>query len=185
MQRALSVPALDPLTGLLDRRGFLGEAGRRLQLAERRDGSLALLYIDLDRFKQINDRFGHAAGDAVLHAFARISLNGVRDDDVVARIGGEEFVILLDDTPIEGAKRVAERIRTEFRGAVVDGLPDDFAVTMSIGIASSVHGENLEAFMARADAALYEAKAAGRDCVRLHQEPASHTAPGTPRARRE
>ncbi len=185
VQRALSVPALDPLTGLLDRRGFLGEAGRRLQLAERRDGSLALLYIDLDRFKQINDRFGHAAGDAVLHAFARISLNGVRDDDVVARIGGEEFVILLDDTPIEGAKRVAERIRTEFRGAVVDGLPDDFAVTMSIGIASSVHGENLEAFMARADAALYEAKAAGRDCVRLHQEPASHTAPGTPRARRE
>ena len=167
VQRALSVPALDPLTGLLDRRGFLSEAGRRLQMAERRDESLALLYIDLDRFKQINDGFGHATGDAVLDAFARIALAGVRDDDVVARIGGEEFVILLDDTPIEGAQRVAERIRTEFRGVAVDGLPDDFAVTASVGIAASVKGENLEAFMARADAALYDAKAAGRDCVRV------------------
>ncbi|MXY56930.1 MAG: glycerol kinase GlpK [Gammaproteobacteria bacterium] len=174
VQRALSVPALDPLTGLLDRRGFMSEAGRRLQLADRRDGPLALLYIDLDRFKQINDGFGHAVGDAVLHAFARVALEGVRDDDVVARIGGEEFVILLDATPLEGAKRVAERIRTEFRRVAVDGLPDDFAVTLSVGIAASVHGENLEAFMARADAALYEAKAAGRDCVRVHQEPASH-----------
>ncbi len=167
VQRTLSVPARDPLTGLLDRRGFMGEARRRLQFADRRDGSLALLYIDLDRFKQINDGFGHAVGDAVLHAFARVALAGVRDDDVVARIGGEEFVILLDDTPIEGAKRVAERIRTEFRGIAVAGLPDDFAVTLSVGIAASVHGENLDAFMARADAALYEAKAAGRDRVRV------------------
>ena len=173
VQRVLSVPARDPLTGLLDRRGFMSEAGRRMQLADRRDGSLALLYIDLDRFKQINDGFGHATGDAVLHAFARVALAGVRDDDVVARIGGEEFVILLDDTPVEGAKRVAERIRTEFRGVAVDGLPDDFAVTLSVGIAASVHGQSLDAFMARADAALYEAKAAGRDCVRVHQEPAS------------
>ncbi|MCY4057768.1 MAG: GGDEF domain-containing protein, partial [Gammaproteobacteria bacterium] len=70
MQRTLSVPARDPLTGLLDRRGFMGEAERRLQLAERRNASLALLYVDLDRFKQINDGFGHAVGDAVLHAFA-------------------------------------------------------------------------------------------------------------------
>ena len=173
VQRTLSVPARDPLTGLLDRRGFMGEAERRLQLAERRNASLALLYIDLDRFKQINDGFGHAVGDAVLHAFARVALMGVRDDDVVARIGGEEFVILLDDTSLEGAKRVAERIRTEFRGVAVDGLPDHFAVTLSVGIADSAPGEELATFMARADAALYEAKAAGRDCVRLHQNPAS------------
>ena len=173
VQRTLSVPARDPLTGLLDRRGFMGEAERRLQLAERRDASLALLYVDLDRFKQINDGFGHAVGDAVLHAFARVALLGVRDDDVVARIGGEEFVILLDDTSLDGAKRVAERIRTEFRGAAVDGLPDDFAVTLSVGIADSAHGEELAAFMARADAALYEAKAAGRDCVRLRRNPAT------------
>lgn len=169
VQRTLSVPARDPLTGLLDRRGFMEEAGRRLQLADRRGESLALLYIDLDRFKQINDGFGHAVGDAVLHAFARVALVGVRDDDVVARIGGEEFVILLDDTPLEGAKRVAERIQTEFRGMAVDGLPDDFGVTLSVGIAASVRGDELEAFMARADAALYEAKAAGRDRVRLYQ----------------
>ena len=173
VQRTLSVPARDPLTGLLDRRGFMGEAERRLQLADRRNASLALLYIDLDRFKQINDGFGHAVGDAVLHAFARVALMGVRDDDVVARIGGEEFVILLDDTSLEGAKRVAERIRTEFRGVAVDGLPDDFEVTLSVGIADSAHGEELATFMARADAALYEAKAAGRDCVRLHQNQAS------------
>ena len=173
VQRALSVPARDPLTGLLDRRGFMGEAERRLQLAERRDTSLALLFVDLDRFKQINDGFGHAIGDAVLYAFAQVALMGVRDDDVVARIGGEEFVILLDDTSLDGAKRVAERIRTGFRRAAVDGLPADFAVTLSVGIAASVHGENLETFMARADAALYEAKAAGRDSVRLHREAAA------------
>ena len=167
VQRALSVPALDPLTGLLDRRGFMGEADRRLKLAERRAGSLALLYIDLDRFKQINDGHGHAVGDAVLHAFAKVALRGVRDDDVVARIGGEEFVVLLDDTSLSGAKRVAERIRTGLRRVTVDGLPDDFAVTVSVGIAGSAPGETLEAFMARADAALYAAKAAGRDCVRL------------------
>ena len=167
VQRALSVPARDPLTGLLDRRGFMGEARRRLQLADRRDASLALLYIDLDRFKQINDRFGHAAGDAVLHAFARVALAGARDDDVVARIGGEEFIMLLDDTPLASAKRVAERIRTEFRSVAVDGLPLDFAVTLSVGIAGSVRGEDLDEFMARADAALYAAKAAGRDCVRV------------------
>lgn len=173
VQRTLSVPARDPLTGLLDRRGFMSEAGRRLQQAERRDGSLALLYIDLDRFKQINDGFGHAVGDAVLHAFARVALSGVRDDDVVARIGGEEFVVLLDDTSLDGAKRVAERVRTEFRKVTVDGLLGDFAVTLSVGIAGSKHGEKLEAFMARADAALYEAKAAGRDCVRLDRAPVS------------
>ena len=169
VQRTLSVPARDPLTGLLDRRGFMGEAERRLKLAERRAGSLALLYIDLDRFKQINDGHGHAVGDAVLHAFAKVALRGVRDDDVVARIGGEEFVVLLDDTSLSGAKRVAERIRTGLRRVTVDGLPDDFAVTVSVGIAGSAPGETLEAFMARADAALYAAKAAGRDCVRLDE----------------
>ena len=167
VQRALSVPARDPLTGLLDRRGFMGEAERRLRLAERRDASLALLYIDLDRFKQINDGFGHAIGDAVLYAFAQVALMGVRDEDVVARIGGEEFVILLDDTSLDSAKRVAQRIRKEFREAEVDGLPADLPVTLSVGIAGSAPGENLDSFMARADAALYEAKAAGRDCVRI------------------
>ena len=171
VQRALSVPARDPLTGLLDRRGFMGEAERRLQLAQRRNESLALLYIDLDRFKQINDGFGHAVGDAVLYAFAQVALKGVRDHDVVARIGGEEFVVLLDDTSLDGAKRVAERIRTEFRGVAVNGLPEDFGATLSVGIARSAPGEQLGPFVARADAALYEAKAAGRDCVRLGPEP--------------
>ena len=167
VQRTLSVPARDPLTGLLDRRGFLGEAERRLQLAERRNASLALLYIDLDRFKQINDGFGHAVGDSVLYAFAQVALVDVRGHDLVARIGGEEFVILLDDTSLEGAGRVAERIRTEFQSVSVNGLPDDFGATLSVGIAASAPGEKLEPFMARADAALYEAKAAGRDCVRF------------------
>jgi len=166
VQRALSVPARDPLTGLLDRRGFMGEADRRLQLAERRGESVALLYVDLDRFKQINDGFGHAVGDAALHAFAQVAQMGVRDEDVVARIGGEEFVILLADTSLDDARLVAERIRTQIRAVAVNGLPADFAVTVSVGIAGSNGGEALDAFMARADAALYEAKAAGRDCVR-------------------
>ena len=167
VERTLSVPARDPLTGLLDRRAFTSEAERHLRLVERRGLSLALLYIDLDRFKQINDRFGHAVGDAVLHAFARVAARNVRDVDVVARIGGEEFVVLLVDTSVDGAKLVAERIRTQTRSLDTDELPPAIAVTVSVGIAASVKGENLDAFMARADAALYDAKAAGRDCVRV------------------
>ena len=167
VERALNVPARDPLTGLLDRRGFVTEANRRLRLAARRRVPLALLYIDLDRFKQINDRFGHAVGDAVLHEFARAAEMSVRDDDIVARIGGEEFVILLVDTSLDGAKLVAERVRTETCSVEVNDLPRGFSVTASVGIAESAGGEKLDAFMARADAALYEAKAAGRDCVRV------------------
>ena len=163
----MNVPARDPLTGLLDRRGFVTEANGRLRLAARRRVPLALLYIDLDRFKKINDRFGHAVGDAVLHEFARVAEMSVRDDDIVARIGGEEFVILLVDTRLDGAMLVAERVRTETCSVEVDDLPRGFSVTASVGIAESVSGEKLDAFMARADAALYEAKAAGRDCVRV------------------
>ena len=124
------------------------------------------MYVDLDRFKQINDRFGHAVGDATLKAFAHIVLTNVREVDVVARIGGEEFVILLVDTTLEGAKLVAERIRTRTQAVDVDSLPADYKVTISAGVAASQSGEQLDAFMARADAALYEAKAAGRDCIR-------------------
>ena len=167
VERTLNVPARDPLTGLLDRRGFVTEANRRLRLAARRRVPLALLYIDLDRFKQINDRFGHAVGDAVLHEFARVAEMSVRDDDIVARIGGEEFVILLVDTRLDGAMLVAERVRTETCSVEVNDLPRGFSVTASVGIAESASGEKLDAFMARADAALYEAKAAGRNCVRV------------------
>ena len=166
MERTLNVPTRDALTGLLDRRAFVAEADRHLRLAGRRDSSLALMYVDLDRFKQINDRFGHAVGDATLRAFAHIVLTNVREVDVVARIGGEEFVILLVDTTLEGARLVAERIRTRTRGIDVDGLPANYQVTVSAGVAASSADENLDAFMSRADAALYEAKAAGRDCIR-------------------
>ncbi|MYD95874.1 MAG: glycerol kinase GlpK [Gammaproteobacteria bacterium] len=166
VERTLNVPTRDALTGLLDRRAFIAEADRHLRLAERRDSSLALMYVDLDRFKQINDRFGHAVGDATLKAFAHIVLTNVREVDVVARIGGEEFVILLVDTTLDGARLVAERIRTRTRGIAVDGLPANHQVTVSAGVAASSTDENLDAFMARADAALYEAKAAGRDCIR-------------------
>ena len=167
VERTLSVPARDPLTGLLDRRGFMTEASRNLRLAERRDSSLAMLYIDLDRFKQINDGFGHAVGDGVLKAFARVAMTSVREDDVLARIGGEEFVILLVDTTVAGAKLVAERIRMGTRNMEIDELPPQFAVTVSVGVAASGRGEKLAAFMARADAALYQAKAGGRDRVHV------------------
>ena len=166
VERTLDLPVRDALTGLLDRRAFVAEAARHLRLAERRDSSLALMYVDLDRFKQINDGFGHAVGDATLKAFAHLVLTNVREVDVVARIGGEEFVVLLVDTTMEGARLVAERIRTRTRAINVDGLPDDYKVTVSVGVAASPSGEGLDAFMVRADAALYEAKAAGRDCVR-------------------
>ena len=153
VERTLDLPVRDALTGLLERRAFVAEAARHLRLAARRDSSLALMYVDLDRFKQINDRFGHAVGDATLKAFAHLVLTNVREVDVVARIGGEEFVILLVDTTREGARLVAERIRARTRAIEADGLPTDYKVTVSAGVAVSQPGEDLNAFMARADAA--------------------------------
>jgi len=163
----------DVLTGWHNRRYLQARMKEELARACRDGRSLVCMMLDVDHFKQVNDRHGHAAGDAVLRELAQRVETEVRGSDVAARFGGEEFVILLPRTTSIEARQVAERIRNAVAAAPF-GLPDDghVAVTVSIGIAEFRPGAGRsdlkslgEALIARADAALYDAKAAGRDRV--------------------
>ncbi|MET0596966.1 MAG: GGDEF domain-containing protein [Mesorhizobium sp.] len=157
----------DTLSGLLNRRGFEERADRAVREAVRREGPLALVIADLDHFKSINDSYGHAAGDAVIAAFARFVADATTGDGVAGRIGGEEFAIVLPATNIVAARLFAEGARSAFAALPVDGLPDDVRFTASFGVAELAPGETTRDLMRRADGALYEAKKAGRDCVRV------------------
>ncbi|MBV8379198.1 MAG: GGDEF domain-containing protein [Paucibacter sp.] len=148
--------ATDALTGLSNRR-VLDEL-----LATTGDAPLALLMLDLDHFKEINDRHGHAAGDAVLREFAERVRSQLRPNDVCARWGGEEFVVLLPCATLAQACEVGERLRQVVAAAP---LADRIEATVSIGAAASQPGETAEALLARADAAVYAAKNAGRNRV--------------------
>jgi diguanylate cyclase (GGDEF)-like protein len=152
---------LDPLTGILNRRGF-----ERL-VPDRVSG--ALLFIDLDRFKTLNDTHGHDAGDDALRDFARIASVAVRDDDVFARLGGEEFALYLPGVGRDAALRVAERIRTDVAKSLrVRGE----AVTVSVGVAHAAEPPVARAaLMKAADGAMYAAKNRGRNRVALASEP--------------
>ncbi len=154
-------PNSDPLTNVLNRRGFAAAYGREVALMRRHAKPMTLLSIDLDFFKAINDKYGHAVGDQVLVHTARTTVSALREIDHVARFGGEEFIVLLPQTTQERAQTVAERIQSLRCAASDSELP---AYTVSIGIAcQSMPDESMEAVMARADAALYKAKALGRD----------------------
>lgn len=159
----------DPLTGLLNRRG-LDQAVEALRAGGMSLASSTVLMIDLDHFKRVNDSYGHLFGDQVLCATAKV-LNGViKGRDVAARFGGEEFVVLLPDTPESGAVTLAEQFREAFSRAKVRRTGSDKVIdklTVSIGVASPRDGETLEATLDRADEALYRAKNDGRNCVRL------------------
>ncbi|MDO9412412.1 MAG: GGDEF domain-containing protein [Pseudolabrys sp.] len=159
---------VDPLTGIANRRAFLQEAGL---IAKRHASSprpTAVLLVDLDHFKTINDRFGHALGDRVLEIFAATTLESVRASDLIGRIGGEEFAAVLYDTTNERALAVAERIREGFAKAAqqVDGRP--VCATVSVGV---VHydgaGLDVPELLAQADQALYFAKENGRNRVEV------------------
>jgi two-component system cell cycle response regulator len=160
----------DPLTQLLNRRALSDRITAEMERALRYDASLALLMIDLDHFKRINDTYGHLIGDDVLRDTAALLQALVRENDLVARYGGEEFVILLPETDDAGADGFAERVRaavTAHRFAVRPG-EEPLSLTASIGVATfpAARIESAEDLFARADAALYRAKAEGRDRVR-------------------
>lgn len=148
----------DPLTGIPNRRFFEERLAEEVRRLRRRPGAAALLLVDVDRFKNVNDRHGHQAGDRVLQAVARALAAGLRESDVLARWGGEEFVILLPDTPLGAAGEIAERLRRRVMGA---GCRP--AVTVSIGLAAAAGDPGI--WLERADRALYGAKAAGRNRV--------------------
>ena len=156
----------DPLTNVLNRNGFDEEIEAR-RIRNRPDTPLVVLAFDIDHFKTINDRWGHAAGDAYLVRFAEVLQTCVRQSDLVARIGGEEFVAVLVGAGVDAAERVAQNIlRTVHTLNVVheDALVN---TTVSIGMAEGFGVENVEALLRRADRALYAAKAGGRNQIRV------------------
>lgn len=154
----------DALTGLLNRQALQIRLASARAAASRRAETVSVIAVDLDDFKQVNDQFGHEAGDAVLRAVAEALMHSVRADDLVYRLGGDEFVIVLPATPTSEAVEMAERLR-----ATIGALrPAGHAVTLSVGVSGVVHEPvDLEHLIGRADAALYAAKARGRDCVGL------------------
>jgi diguanylate cyclase (GGDEF)-like protein len=158
----------DGLTELLNRRAFDSELGIALARAERYQRELSLVVVDIDNFKALNDNYGHPAGDAVIRAVARVLSESARRIDIVARIGGEEFALILADTPPSAALRLAERLRQ----AVIHASSDMIAFTASFGVASTQDtGTDSDAIMKAADDALYAAKKAGRNCVRYARDP--------------
>lgn len=156
----------DPLTGLYNRRHILDMLGMELDQCRRFDQGLSLMLIDLDHFKAVNDRFGHATGDQVLSVMAQRMSFGLRKVDQLGRIGGEEFLAYGPQTDLEGLRALAERLREQVLLEPVPGLPSEDRVSLSIGLASWEGAEDsLERMLARADKALYQAKALGRNRV--------------------
>ena len=157
----------DGLTRLNNHRFFQEQLAREIKRIERAGGSLFLVLIDIDNFKQLNDRYGHAAGDAVLCDVARVMTRIVRESDVLARYGGEEFALIPGQTDLGGAVGLAEKIRVAVAESVVViedcGRSSRASVTVSIGVAE-YRGDSRVLFNA-ADRALYRAKASGKDCV--------------------
>jgi len=161
----------DPLTGCVTRRHAMGVFQTELRRARRSQLPMSLIVFDLDHFKGVNDRFGHLAGDAVLGAVGGRMNSVLRGSDLKCRYGGEEFLILLPDTPPLGAQRVAETLRREIEGNAIPWNDETLRVTASFGITAITPGEmDPLTAIARADEALYRAKQDGRNCVRSAAE---------------
>ncbi|WP_321402291.1 diguanylate cyclase [Maridesulfovibrio sp.] len=162
----------DPLTGLYNRRFFMESAEDALERSCRYGRDLSLLMLDIDFFKNVNDMYGHDAGDDVLKALSNTGLKILRNIDVFGRIGGEEFSILLPDTGLEGAKQVAERLRAEIEAKVMNTRSGPLKITVSIGVATyNDKTDTLENLLKAADIGLYAAKEAGRNQVKIQLTP--------------
>ncbi|MFC5459853.1 GGDEF domain-containing protein [Massilia niabensis] len=155
----------DDLTGLLNRRAFFARADAARMLAQRQGQPIALLMLDIDHFKQINDRFGHATGDEALLKFSTACCATLREYDILGRLGGEEFALVLPDTGLAGAHGAAERLRQEVMKTCVLTCGNHYTMTVSIGLVVIDPEEDLPSALARADHALYQAKHAGRNRV--------------------
>ena len=160
--------ASDSLTELANRRSFFEHAAAEVQRAHRYGHPLALQMLDIDHFKSINDHFGHATGDEVLRRLAGVLRANLRHNDVAARIGGEEFVVLLPETQLEDAALHAERLRMAIAGLRIPFDQTTISVTVSIGVAALDTGEfSAEPMLIRADSGLYRAKQDGRNRVQV------------------
>jgi two-component system cell cycle response regulator len=177
--RSLSLALIDPLTGLFNRRYVAAHLDGLIARVEAGGKGSALLIFDLDRFKLINDSWGHLAGDEVLCEIAKRALHELRSFDLVGRYGGEEFIVLMPDTDLQIALAVGERLRaaTADRPFTISGESAPIPVTISIGVATMLaSGDSATELLRRADVALYAAKNGGRNCVKSWpvETPAEH-----------
>lgn len=158
----------DPLTGIKNARYFHDNGARLIALSKRSDCPLALLYLDVDHFKQVNDRYGHHMGDEVLISLAQTVKSALRKTDVFARIGGEEFCVILPDTGAQGAMVMAEKLRSLIASQPISLDGETLAITVSIGVTElQQDDESMRPLQMRADTALYQAKNTGRNRVML------------------
>ena len=155
----------DELTGVANRRFMQEKMREEVLRADRNSMPLLFAILDIDHFKQINDRYGHQAGDAVLQAFVSLVQSSIRGNDILARWGGEEFVILFPETDIPVGLICLERVRTKVAGAEIIAGETSLKLTVSVGVTRYGRGDTIEEVMARADSALYAAKAQGRDRI--------------------
>ena len=174
LTRVKSEAVTDPMTGITNRRGF--ERAIHAIHAESADQptGFCLLMLDIDHFKKCNDTYGHLFGDKVIRGVAQALAKNVKGQDTAARIGGEEFAVLLPTTPLEGARVLAERIRGAIaQGRIKSGTNGELIgnITISVGVAQYVAGETVDAIMARADKALYASKSGGRNRVTIAAPP--------------
>lgn len=156
--------AYDPLSGALNRGAVTAMLEREFKRAERRRSPLAVMLIDIDHFKQVNDNFGHAAGDRAIADFARLAMSQLRACDAFGRYGGEEFLAVLPETGVPAAANAAERLRSHVSAALGDGP----AYTISTGVATLMPGMTWDMLIKAADIALYRAKAKGRNRVEIY-----------------
>ncbi len=169
-QDVVRLSATDPLTGLMNRRSFDESAQRHFKLAIRHNKPLAALMLDVDFFKNVNDTYGHAAGDSVLIEVAKICQAETRTTDLIARFGGEEFCFLVHETDVEGAKLIGERVRIAIANHSFKCGSTKFHVTASVGISERINEtDTLEQLITRSDDALYMAKNSGRNIVTIWQ----------------
>lgn len=177
MHKLHSDSLTDPLSGLLNRRGFEARASALIGACTRTNLPVALIVSDLDRFKALNDRHGHAAGDRVIAEFAARLRMAAGTRAVAGRMGGEEFAVLLPMADLAAARLFAEAVRAVFSNGPIDGLPPEIRVTASFGIAGRSGEESLAELTCRADEALYHVKRGGRDGVRVSYQHAPDMLP--------
>ncbi len=164
VERIQDMAIKDELTGLYNRRHALERLYKIREMAERGAFDFVIAYVDLDHFKDVNDDYGHQVGDNVLRTFSATAQKQVSGRDFCARLGGEEFLLVLVKTDLDSAESLAQDLRSSLARARIESAPD-LRVTASIGLARFHAGESLDTLLARADHALYEAKETGRDRV--------------------
>ena len=155
----------DPLTGVLNRRHFFELAEQEFDRSQRYNRKISIILFDIDHFKEINDTFGHVAGDQLLQTIADRFIKNLRQMDIFGRYGGDEFVILLPETDIEQARQAAERLHQAVTLEPIETSRGTIPIQISIGVASLINSDDMEKLLIQTDQALYKAKETGRNRV--------------------